>query len=208
MPLDLFGYSSHQWPARGVCALPPPDDRTQSARISPARGGHQGSAARWAWDEFDHPRFLSPRGEPSRVGTSLRRVSTAHNDFFADLAAQYIEATLECRSSGGAEGRALMICGYELGGRLLAVEVKCVVDQDFRQLDGEIAKSEYVHINRLKRLWDARLHSAANVKSVRKDFPDLLISLEDIGSGDGSARGNGRRSSPLADHSWPLGSEH
>jgi hypothetical protein len=102
---------------------------------------------------------------------------------FADLAAQHIEATLGVQverwdRAGRQGGHDLR---YEHRSRSVAVEVKCVLDEDYRQLQGEIDKKEYRPYERLSRLWVVRLGHGAQIKSVRHELPDPLVLLDEIG---------------------------
>jgi hypothetical protein len=125
----------------------------------------------------------APAPKIRQTGPSLRRVPARDTDPFADLAAQYIEATLGVQverwdRAGGQRAHDLR---YEHRSRLVAVEVKCVLDEDYRQMQGEIDKKEYQPYERLSRLWDVRLGHGAQITSVRHELPDLLVLLDEIG---------------------------
>jgi hypothetical protein len=125
----------------------------------------------------------APAPKIRQTGPSLRRVPARDTDPFADLAAQYIEATLgvQVERWDVTAGQGAHDLRYEHRSRLVAVEVKCVLDEDYRQMQGEIDKKEYQPYERLSRLWDVRLGHGAQIKSVRHELPDLLVLLDEIG---------------------------
>ena len=125
----------------------------------------------------------APAPKIRQTGPSLRRVPARDADPFADLAAQYIEATLGVQfERWDREGRrGAHDLRYEHRSRSVAVEVKCVFDEDYRQMQGEIDRKEYQPYERLSRLWDVRLGLGAQIKSVRHELLDLLVLLDEIG---------------------------
>ena len=104
-------------------------------------------------------------------------------DYFADLAAQYIGATLGVKvEQWDYDGRqGVHDLQYEHQGRSVAVEVKCVLDGDIRQMQGEIDRQVYQADTRFRRLWIVSLHRGARIKDVRRELPDLLVFLDEIG---------------------------
>lgn len=104
-------------------------------------------------------------------------------DHFADYAAQCIAATLRVEvepwDRGGRQGAHDL--RYEHEGRSVAVEVKRVVDEDYRQMQGEIDKQVYQPHERLSRLWHVRLRDGAWIKALRRELPDILAFLDEIG---------------------------
>jgi hypothetical protein len=107
-------------------------------------------------------------------------------DVIAAYAAKFIGATrdvkVEAWDVGGRQGAHDL--RYEHEGRLVAVEVKSVVDADFQQMQAEINKREYQPVDRLKRFWIVHLRHGANVRDVRQYLPDLLELLDEIGYED------------------------
>jgi hypothetical protein len=107
----------------------------------------------------------------------------SRRDLFADLAAQYIAATLGVtpepwdvsKRQGAHDLR------YEYQGRSVAVEVKRVVSEDFRQMEGELDKLPYQRDDRLRRSWHVLLRHDANIGCARERVPSLLMLLEDAG---------------------------
>jgi len=104
-------------------------------------------------------------------------------DWAAELARQYIEATLkvpvEIWDRGGRQGAHDL--RYELGGRSVAVEVKLVVEEDYRALERRIADTGYVRDSRLSRMWDIRLRRGARFDRAMREIPRILVRLEQIG---------------------------
>jgi hypothetical protein len=104
-------------------------------------------------------------------------------DRAAGLARQYIEATLnvpvETWDRDGRQGAHDL--RYDHEGRSTAVEVKLVVDADYRVMAQRIAKTGYVPDSRLTRMWDLRLKHRARVDQALRDVPDLLMHLEQRG---------------------------
>jgi hypothetical protein len=104
-------------------------------------------------------------------------------DWAADLARRYIEATLnvavEVWDEAGRQGAHDL--RYELEGRSVAVEVKLVVDEEYRALERLIIDTGYVQDNRLSRMWDIRLRRSARFNRVMREIPNILIRLEHIG---------------------------
>jgi hypothetical protein len=70
---------------------------------------------------------------------------------------------------------------YDHEGRSTAVEVKLVVDADYRAFETRIAKTGYVRDSRPTRMWDLRLKHGARVDQALRDVPDLLMRLEQRG---------------------------
>lgn len=105
------------------------------------------------------------------------------NDWTADLAAEYITATLgvgvkrwdQCGRQGAHDLR------YEQAGRSVAVEVKEVVDEDLRQMDRAIEEAGYVVDSLLTRLWVVHLRHGAHIGRARAGLPALLAQLEQRG---------------------------
>jgi hypothetical protein len=104
-------------------------------------------------------------------------------DWAAELARQYIEATLrvpvETWDRDARQGAHDL--RYDHEGRSIAVEVKLVVDADYRALEKRIAKTGYMRDSRLTRMWDLRLKHRARVDQALRDVPDLLMHLEQRG---------------------------
>jgi hypothetical protein len=104
-------------------------------------------------------------------------------DWAAELARQYIEATLnvsvETWDRDGRQGAHDL--RYDHEGLSTAVEVKLVVDADYRAMAQRIAKTGYVQDSRLTRMWDLRLKHRARVDRALRDVPDLLMHLEQRG---------------------------
>lgn len=107
-------------------------------------------------------------------------VKRSRDDWMADLAAGYIAATLgveveswdECGRQGAHDLR------FEQNSRSVAVEVKAVVDQSFREMDSVIAQAGYVVDSRLTRLWIVDLHYGARIGNARRGLPGFLAQLE------------------------------
>ena len=70
---------------------------------------------------------------------------------------------------------------YDHEGRSTAVEVKLVVDADYRAMAERISKTGYVRDSRLTCMWDLRLKHRARVDQALRDVPDLLMLLEERG---------------------------
>jgi hypothetical protein len=123
------------------------------------------------------------RQETSNDWASLRDVLARDTDFFADLAAQYIGATLgvevERWDTNGRQGAHDL--RYEHDGRSVAVEVKRILDLDFRQMEGALDKTSYVRDERLQRSWDVLLRHGASISQARQEIPGLLVLLEQTG---------------------------
>jgi hypothetical protein len=126
---------------------------------------------------------------------------------FADRAAQYIEATpavqVEPWDRDGRQGGQDLRCEYR--SRSVAVEVKCVLDQDYRQMQGETDKKEYRPYERLSRLWDSasatahisrvamscricssswtRSAGTADCGQLQREFPGVAARLQALGGG-------------------------
>jgi hypothetical protein len=104
-------------------------------------------------------------------------------DWAAGLARQYIEATLnvpvETWDRDARQGAHDL--RYDHEGRSTAVEVKLVVDADYRAMAQRISKTGYVRDSRLTRMWDLRLKHRARVDQALRDVPDLLMLLEERG---------------------------
>jgi hypothetical protein len=104
-------------------------------------------------------------------------------DWAAELARQYIEATLkvpvETWDRDARQGAHDL--RYDHEGRSIAVEVKLVVDADYRALAQRIARTGYVRDSRLTRMWSLRLKHGARVDQALRNVPDLLIHLEQRG---------------------------
>jgi hypothetical protein len=104
-------------------------------------------------------------------------------DWAAELARQYIEATLkvpvETWDRDARQGAHDL--RYDHEGRSIAVEVKLVVDADYRALEKRIAKTGCMRDSRLTRMWDLRLKHRARVDQALRDVPDLLMHLEQRG---------------------------
>jgi hypothetical protein len=113
----------------------------------------------------------------------MRRVPARGTDYFAELAAQYIGATLgvqvEPWDRDGRQG--VHDLRYEHQGRSVAVEVKCVLDGDFRQMQGRIDRQAYQPDERFSRLWIVSVRHGARITDVRRELPDLLVFLDEIG---------------------------
>ena len=86
-------------------------------------------------------------------GANLPVMTQQRGDWAAELARQYIEATLnvpvETWDRGGRQGAHDL--RYDHEGRSTAVEVKRIVDSDYRAMEDRIAKTGYVRDNRLTR---------------------------------------------------------
>ena len=95
------------------------------------------------------------------------------DDWMADLAADYIGATLgvqpEPWDTGGRMGAHDL--RYEQDGRRVAVEVKSVVHQNLREIVAAIAKADYVPVAQLSRLWLVYLRAGAHVGRARSGLP-------------------------------------
>jgi len=104
-------------------------------------------------------------------------------DWAAELARQYIEATLnvpvETWDRNARQGAHDL--RYDHEGRSAAVEVKLIVNPDYRALETRIARTGYVPDSRLTRLWDLRLKHGARVDQALRDVPELLLRLEQRG---------------------------
>ena len=104
-------------------------------------------------------------------------------DWAAELARQYIEATLkvpvETWDRDARQGAHDL--RYDQEGRSTAVEVKLVVDADYRALEKRIAKAGYVRDSRLTRTWSLRLKHRTRVDQALRDVPNLLMHLEQRG---------------------------
>jgi hypothetical protein len=104
-------------------------------------------------------------------------------DWAAELARQYIQATLNvpveswdrCARQGAHDLR------YNHEGRSTAVEVKLLVNADYRALEERIARTGYVRDSRLTRMWDLRLKHGVRVDQALREVPDLLMRLEQRG---------------------------
>lgn len=70
---------------------------------------------------------------------------------------------------------------YERAGRTVAVEVKLLVNSDYRAAETEAAKTGYVKSSDLTSSWMVDLHHAASWKKARRALPDLLMELETLG---------------------------
>jgi hypothetical protein len=107
-------------------------------------------------------------------------------DVIAAYAAKFIGATLgvevEPWDVGGRQGAHDL--RYEHEGRVVAVEVKSLLDADFQQMQAEINRREYQPVDRLKRFWIVHLRHGANVRAVRQHLPDVLVLLDEIGYED------------------------
>ena len=103
-------------------------------------------------------------------------------DVLAAYAAKFIGATLgvavETWDVGGRQ--AAHDLRYEDEGRVVAVEVKSVVDADLQQMRAEIKRREYQPVDRLQRFWIVHLRHGANVRDVRQHLPDVLVLLDEI----------------------------
>jgi hypothetical protein len=104
-------------------------------------------------------------------------------DWAAELARQYIEATLNVpvETWDGDARQGAYDLRYDYEGESTAVEVKLVVDADYRALAKRIAKTGYVRDSGLSRMWDLRLKHRARVDQALRDMPDLLMHLEQRG---------------------------
>jgi hypothetical protein len=102
-------------------------------------------------------------------------------DWAAELACQYIEATLnvpvETWDRYARQGAHDLQFDHE--GRSIAVEVKLVVDADYRALEKRIAKTGYVRDSRLTRMWDLRLKHRARVDQAQR----LMSAMPSCSSG-------------------------
>jgi hypothetical protein len=105
------------------------------------------------------------------------------DDWMADLAADYIRATLgvepEPWDIGGRMGAHDLL--YKHDDRRVAVEAKAIVDQDLRQMDAAIGSAGYVPAAQLSRLWVVYLSAGAHVGRARSGLPRLLAQLESRG---------------------------
>jgi hypothetical protein len=110
-------------------------------------------------------------------------VSARGSDRFADLAAQYIEATLGVQVELWDVDRrqAAHDLRYEHEGSSVAVEVKRIVDSDFRALEGALERTGYLRDGRLQRSWDVLLRHDASVSRARLEIPAILVLLEETG---------------------------
>jgi hypothetical protein len=110
-------------------------------------------------------------------------MTQAREDWAAELARQYIGATLnvpvDTWDKGGRQGAHDL--RYELKGRSVAVEVKLVVDEEYRALERRIADTGYVRDARLSRKWDIRLKRGARFNRVVREIPTILMRLEQLG---------------------------
>jgi hypothetical protein len=111
---------------------------------------------------------------------SLLVRSDNHDDWIAELARVYIEASLgikvEATDRDGRQGSHDL--QYKLDSRSVAVEVKAIVDEKLRQMDAVISRTGYVTNSQLTRLWVVTLRHGANVKNARTGLPDLLGEFE------------------------------
>jgi hypothetical protein len=114
---------------------------------------------------------------------ACQAIGAAARGLGAELARQYIQATLDvpveswdrCARQGAHDLR------YDHEDRSTAVEVKRVVDADYRALEKRIARTAYVRDGRLTRMWDLRLKHGTRVDQALRDVPDLLMRLEQRG---------------------------
>lgn len=108
---------------------------------------------------------------------------TLRNDFFADLAAEYIEATLgvqvEVWEAGERQGGHDL--RYEHDGRSVAVEVKRIVDADLQQMEAAIQRSGYVRDERLQQMWSVLFRHGTSISQARQEIPGVLVLLEQTG---------------------------
>jgi hypothetical protein len=104
-------------------------------------------------------------------------------DWAAELARQYIEATLnvpvETWDRDARQGAHDL--RYDHEGRSTAVEVKRVVEADYQAFADRIARTGYVRDSRLTRMWDLRLKHGARVDKALRGVPELLLRLEQRG---------------------------
>lgn len=69
---------------------------------------------------------------------------------------------------------------YERRGRTTAVEVKLLVDADYRAAESEAMKTGYVRCRQLTQSWRVDLKHTASWKEARGVVPDILAQLEDL----------------------------
>lgn len=76
---------------------------------------------------------------------------------------------------------------YVHQGRTVAVEVKLLVDSDYRAAETEADKTGYLECTELNKSWMVDLHHTASWKKARRAVPHVLVELEDLrwpGGGD------------------------
>jgi hypothetical protein len=64
----------------------------------------------------------------------------------------------------------------------VAVEVKRVVDEDYQHMEGEIDRKVFQPYEQLSRVWHVRLRDGARFKVLRRELPEILARLDEIGT--------------------------
>ena len=117
-----------------------------------------------------------------RLGRHSRADIVARVDVAAELARRSIEATLSVPvahwDEDGRQGAYDL--RFVIDGRSVAVEVKRLVNQQFRRAAAAADQAGYTLDDRLTRSWHAWLEFSASWKAVRAEIPALLVELEEI----------------------------